>query len=82
MHSPFSLCFCLGVCGDGGLDVAGEVAPGAPGGLVGCGLLLSLHASRVGGPRWGLSVDAGGQTALAQTLGQCPDRHVTVTPAR
>ncbi|GAA2906403.1 HNH endonuclease family protein [Streptomyces mexicanus] len=32
--------------------------------------------------RWGLSIDAGEQMALAQTLGQCPDIPVTVILAR
>jgi hypothetical protein len=32
--------------------------------------------------RWGLSIDAGEQTALTQTLNQCPDTPVTVTLAR
>jgi hypothetical protein len=32
--------------------------------------------------RWGLSIDADEQMALAQTLGQCTDRPVTVIPAR
>ncbi len=32
--------------------------------------------------RWGLSVDADEQAALAQTLDQCPDSPVTVALAR
>ncbi|MER6030721.1 hypothetical protein [Streptomyces sp. NPDC001851] len=32
--------------------------------------------------RWGLSVDAGEQAALAEVLGSCPDVPVTVTRAR
>jgi hypothetical protein len=40
-HFGACLSFCLGVCGDGGMDVAGEVAPGTPSVLVGLGLLLA-----------------------------------------
>ncbi|WP_420718696.1 hypothetical protein [Streptomyces sp. NRRL S-813] len=32
--------------------------------------------------RWGLSIDAGEQAALVETLGSCPDNPITVTLAR
>ncbi|GHF17625.1 hypothetical protein GCM10014715_85830 [Streptomyces spiralis] len=32
--------------------------------------------------RWGLSIDAGEQAALAESLRRCPDSPITVTLAR